>query len=45
MPCSSFRKAPPNENRVMLGESNFSLINGKYRERDIQGKASFDLRE
>ena len=28
--CSSLRKSPKNEDRVILDESNFNLINGKY---------------
>lgn len=41
--CSSLRKSINNENRVMLNDSNFKLIEGKYRITSVDNKGSFDL--
>ena len=34
--CASFRNAPDNANRVMLTESNLSLLNGRYERPSVQ---------
>ena len=41
--CSSLRECLNNEQRVMLNESNFGLIEGKYSIHSVDNKGSFGL--
>ena len=34
--CASFRNAPDNSNRIMLTESNLTLLNGRYERQSVQ---------
>ena len=41
--CSSLRKSVNNENRIVLNETNFKLIEGKYNPNSVDGKGSSGL--
>lgn len=41
--CSSLRKSVNNENRIVLNDTNFKLIEGKYRINSVDNKGSFGL--